>query len=98
MSTSPAEPTVLRPAIRCRNWSCQTARPGASGVFLAHPRHAGPLPMTSSPPSPEPLGGGTSRGNGALDGAGKPRQDRIAADKDCGNNVTGSGKLGLAVA
>jgi len=54
--------------------------------------------MTSSPPSPEPLGADSSGGGGPLDRVGKPRQDRIAADKDCGNNVTGIGNLGLAVA
>ena len=46
----------------------------------------------------DPLGGDPSGGGGPLDRAGKPRQDRIAADKDCGNNVTGIGNLGLAVA
>ncbi len=53
--------------------------------------------MAIRPGDLKPLGADSSGGGGPLDRAGKPRQERIAADKDCGNNVTGIGKLGLTV-
>ena len=46
----------------------------------------------------DPLGGDPSGGGGPLDRAGKPHQDRIVAARHCGNNVTSTKKLRLAVA
>ena len=54
--------------------------------------------MAIRPGGLEPHGADSSGVGGPLDGAGKPRQDRIAAARNCGNNVTGVGNLGLTVA
>ncbi len=46
----------------------------------------------------DPLGGDPSGGGGPMDRAGKPHQNRIAAARHCGNNVTNTKKLRSAVA